>query len=255
MSIFSENIRFLRDKTKASQQKVADDISITRGRYATYEDGRSEPPIELLIKLSNHYKVSIDLLVSVDLKKYPLDDMINLPNNRILLPMKVDETGENKIEIVPQKASMGYLSGYNDPEFVEGLQHLSLPFLRNGKFRAFPADGDSMPPYNDGTYIVGKYLEDKKDLKKGKTYIFITKDGIVYKRYSKQNDSGSFVSSDNSFYEPYEIKWSEVYEIWEFACSINTQELRIENLEYQEIKSMFETLRSEIRSSKNKSEI
>ncbi|SQA92748.1 Helix-turn-helix domain [Chryseobacterium balustinum] len=128
MSIFSENIRFLRDKMKASQQKVGDEISITRGRYATYEDGRSEPPIELLVKLSKYYKVSIDLLLTVDLRKYPLDDVVNLPNNRILLPMKVDHTGENRIEIVPQKASMGYLSGYNDPEFVEGLQHLSLPF-------------------------------------------------------------------------------------------------------------------------------
>jgi len=249
MSVFSENIRFLRDKIKASQQKVGDEISITRGRYATYEDGRSEPPIEILVKLSKYYKVSVDLLLTVDLRKYPLDDVVNLPNNRVLLPMKVDHTGENRIEIVPQKASMGYLSGYNDPEFVEGLQHLSLPFLRNGKFRAFPADGDSMPPYNDGTYIVGKYVEEKKDMKKGRTYIFITKDGIVYKRYSNQNDSGSFVSSDNSFYEPYEIKWSEVYEIWEFACSINTKELKIESLEYQEIRSMFEKLRAELRNS------
>lgn len=90
-----------------------------------------------------------------------------------------------------------------------------------------------------------------KGSEKGKTYIFITKDGIVYKRYSKQNDSGSFVSSDNSFYEPYEIKWSEVYEIWEFACSINTKELKVENMEYQEIKNMFEQLRSEIRTSKS----
>ena len=247
MSIFSENIRFLRDKKKASQQKVGDEILITRGRYATYEDERSEPPIEILVKLSKYYKVSIDLLLTVDLRKYPLEDVVNLPNNRILMPMKVDQTGENKIEIVPQKASMGYLSGYNDPEFVEGLQHLSLPFLRNGKFRAFPADGDSMPPYNDGTYIVGKYLEDKKDLKKGNTYIFITRDGIVYKRFAQQSDTGSFVSSDNSFYEPYEINWSEVYEIWEFACSINTKELRVENLEYQGIKIMFEQIKKDIK--------
>ncbi|WP_262147597.1 XRE family transcriptional regulator [Chryseobacterium foetidum] len=250
MSVLSENIRFLRDRMKASQQKVADEISITRGRYSTYEEGRSEPPIELLIHLSKYFKVNIDLLITVDLKKYPVDDLVNLPNNRTLLPIKVDGAGENIIEIVPQKASMGYLSGYNDPDFVDSLQHLSLPFLRNGKFRAFPADGDSMPPYNDGTFIVGKYIEDRKDLKKGKTYIFITRDGIVYKRFSHQDDFGSFVSSDNTFYEPYEIKWEEVYEIWEFACSINTQELKIDNLEYREVRSMFEELRSEIRTLK-----
>lgn len=250
MSILSENIRFLRDKIKASQQKVADEISITRGRYSTYEEGRSEPPIELLIKLSKYFKVNIDLLITVDLKKYAVENLVNLPNNRTLLPIKVDESGENKIEIVPQKASMGYLSGYNDPEYVDSLQHLSLPFLKNGKFRAFPANGDSMPPYNNGTFIVGKFVEQRKDLKKGKTYVFISKDGIVYKRYSHQDDSGCFVSSDNAFYEPYQIKWDEVYEIWEFACSINTEELTIENLEYKEIRSMFEELRSEIKNFK-----
>lgn len=246
MSVLSENIRFLRDKIKASQQKVADEISITRGRYSTYEEGRSEPPVEMLIKLSKYFNVNVDLLITVDLRKFSVEDMVSLPNNRVLLPIKVDQTGDNKIEIVPQKASMGYLSGYSDPEFVNNLQHLSLPFLRNGKFRAFPADGDSMPPYTDGTFIVGKYVENRKDLKTGKTYIFITKNGIVYKRYSHQNDSGGFVSSDNTFYEPYEIKWEEVYEIWEFACSISTQELKNENIDYREIKSMFETVRSEI---------
>ena len=89
MSILSDNIRLLRDKLKYSQQKVAEDILITRGRYATYEDGRSEPPIDLLIKFSKYYKVSIDLLVSVDIRKYLLDDLINLGYNRIIFPIKV----------------------------------------------------------------------------------------------------------------------------------------------------------------------
>ena len=131
---------------------------------------------------------------------------MELPNNRTILPIAVDGKGENKIEIVPQKAQMGYLKGYTDPDYIESLQTISLPFLRNGKFRAFPADGDSMPPYNDGTFIVGKYLESKDQLKAGRTYLFITRnDGIVYKRYAKQNKSGTLVSSDNTFYEPYEL--------------------------------------------------
>ena len=54
MSIFSDNIRLLRDKLKYSQQQVAEDILITRGRYENYEDGRSETPMDLLIKLSKY---------------------------------------------------------------------------------------------------------------------------------------------------------------------------------------------------------
>ena len=156
MSVLSDNMRFLRTKQKFSQQKVADTLFITRGRYAKYEDGSSEPPIEILMRISKYLSISIDLLVGVDIRKYPLEEMLNLPDNRILVPITVDTSGNNQIEIIPQKASMGYLNGYSDPDYIESLQTISLPFLRNGKYRAFPASGDSMPPYKDGTYIVGK---------------------------------------------------------------------------------------------------
>ena len=118
MSVLSDNMRFLRTQRELSQQKVSDHLSITRGRYAKYEDGSSEPPIGILLRISKFFGISIDLLVSVDIRKYPLEEMLNLPENRVLLPIKVDGEGNNQIEIIPQKASMGYLNGYSDPEYI-----------------------------------------------------------------------------------------------------------------------------------------
>ena len=83
----------------------------------------------------------------------------------------VDQKGNESIEIIPQKASMGYLRGYSDPDYIESLETISLPFLKNGKFRAFPASGDSMPPFKDGSFIIGKYMEGINDLKSGTSYI------------------------------------------------------------------------------------
>ena len=215
MSIFPDNLRFLRDKQNLSQQKISDTLLITRSRYVKYEDGTSEPPIEILLRISKYFSISIDLLVSVDIRKYPLEEMLNLPDNRILIPITVDSSGNNQIEIIPQKASMGYLNGYSDPEYIESLQTISLPFLRNGKFRAFPADGDSMPPYKDGTFIVGKYVENLADLKTDKTYVFITtNDGITYKRFQFHEGNFIRVKSDNSFYEPLKIPLTEIKVIW-----------------------------------------
>lgn len=247
MSILSENMRYLRAQQKYAQQKVADDLLITRGRYAKYEDGATEPPIELLIRISKYYRVSIDLLVGMDVRKYSLEKMMKLPDNRTILPIMVDEKGENQIEIIPEKAQMGYLQGYSDPEYIEKLQTISLPFLRNGKFRAFPASGDSMPPFKNGTFIVGKYVENVNDLKKGKTYIFITQnEGVVYKRFEKKTPRNITVSSDNPLYKPYDIKLSELVEIWEYACSINTAEFETETLDMLTVKDMFLSLKKEI---------
>jgi len=235
-----------------SQQSVADEIlGMSRDRYSKYESGRSEPPYDVLIKISRYYNISIDLLLTVDIKKYPLDNIVNLPDNRIVLPILVDEAGENKIEIVPHKASMGYLNGYNDPEYIESLQYMSLPFLRNGKYRAFPAGGDSMPPYNDSTYFIGEYVESRNDLKKGVTYIFVTREGFVYKRYADQNEFGTLVSADNSFYDPYEIEWSQVLEIWKYVCTVTTEDLGLRNLGQEDTRAMFRSLKNDNQSLKN----
>ena len=248
MSIFSENIRFLRGKKEKTQQELANTLKLTRSRYVSYEDGRSEAPYEVLIKISKYFNISIDLLLTVDIRKYPLEDILRLPDNRIVLPVVVDKLGNNSIEIIPQKASMGYLSGYTDPGYIEGLQRISLPFLTNGKYRAFPAKGDSMPPFKDGSYIIGKYVEKTEDLKPDKTYIFVTlNEGISYKRLLSQKENSIRVSADNPLYKPYDIPLSEIVEIWQYASAIFPEDFEPDYFENYPIKDILLELRKDIK--------
>ncbi|WP_159801684.1 LexA family transcriptional regulator [Flavobacterium sp. MK4S-17] len=252
MSLFSDNIRFLRIQKNISQEKLATALLIARARYVKYESGTSEAPYDILKRISKFYHVSIDLLLNVDLRKIDMDGLLKLEDNRILLPITIDTGGENTIEIIPQKAKAGYLNGYSDPEFIEGLQQISLPFLKNGKFRAFPVSGDSMPPHRDGSFIIGKYVESLGEVRDGRTYILLTKnEGIVYKRLNKNGKNSLVLSSDNSFYEPYSVRASDVLEIWEYACSIATNEFEPDSLEPQNIRDMFNSLRNEIKALKH----
>ena len=93
MSIFSENIRHLRGKKELSQQKLADNLTITRARLSKYEEGKSEPPLDVLKQISQYFHVSIDILISVNLKKIPLESLLKMEDNRILLPITVDKQG------------------------------------------------------------------------------------------------------------------------------------------------------------------
>lgn len=249
MSFLPENMRYLRSQLSISQQKVADALYITRGRYAKYEDGASDPPLDILLKISRFYHVSIDLLLSVDLRKISLKEIMELPDNRIILPVVVDGERENRIEIIPHKASMGYLDGYADPEYIEKLQTISLPFLGAGKFRAFSVEGDSMPPHKDSSYIIGRYVESIRDLKKGKGYIFITRnEGMTYKRLDKIEEEYLVVRADNDFYEPYGILKTDLLEVWEFSASIATQEFTKEDFNWDSstIISMLRELKTEV---------
>lgn len=245
MSIFSDNLRYLRVKNGLTQQMIADALLIPADRYRKYE-GTTDPPLDCLQRISRYYHVSIDLLLSFDIRQIPYENLIKLEDNRILLPMAVDSYGENKIEIIPAKAQAGYLTGYSDPEFIEALQHISLPFLRNGKYRAFPVTGDSMPPHKEGSFVVGEYIERLSDVVDGKTYILITKnDGIAYKRLKKNNANSLMAQSDNTIYEPYEVKANEVLEIWRYACSIATQEFEQDDLGVMSVKDVLQGLRQD----------
>jgi len=249
MSILSDNIRYLRAQRNLSQQKLSDELIISRARLSSYEEARSEPPLEIMKRISSYFHVSIDLLISVNVTKISLDKLLKMEDNRILLPITVDKQGKDNIEIIPLKAKAGYLNGYGDPEFIEQLKHMYLPFLSKGKYRAFPIEGDSMPPHKNGTFIVAHYVENLMEIKDGKTYIVLSQnEGIVYKRMFRKNKKGNIfmLHSDNSFYKPYEIKASEILEIWEFECSFCTTEYSPDDLGVENIQEMFRNLRYDL---------
>ncbi|MCI9844578.1 XRE family transcriptional regulator [Flavobacterium pectinovorum] len=252
MSLFSDNIRVLRVRQKISQEKLAESLQITRGRYVKYEDGTSEAPYEILKKIARYYHMSIDLLLSVDIRKIEMQHLLKLENNRLVLPILVDHEGENFIEVVTQKVKAGYLNGYADPEYIESLQQISLPFLGPGKHRGFPVEGDSMPPHEDGSIIVGRYVERLGDVQDGKTYILITKnEGMVYKRLNKNKKNALVLESDNNFYPNYEVRLSDIIEIWEYRCNIGRTDKKQELNEIEDLKELILEVKREVREIRN----
>jgi len=250
MIIFSKNIRLLRGLKKLSQEALAEELKVSRSRIGSYEENRSSPTLEFLISFSDYFKVPIDILLRNDLTKAKDASFIEIGNQRVLFPISVDEDNNNLIEIIPTKASAGYLSGYDDPEYIEQLQKIKLPFLPTGKHRAFPIKGDSMLPMKDGAFVIGKFIEDRNDIKSGRTYVLLTiNDGMVYKRvYNQiQEDDTLKLVSDNPTYDPYEILIDDVMEIWEFTCSINTQEYDEQELKLSSIITMFNELGIELK--------
>lgn len=236
-----------------SQEQFAEELGWTRSVIGSYEEGRSEPSIERLIDLSNYFNIPIDILVKNDLRLAKDTSFIDVGNKRVLFPITVDEANEDLIEIIPAKASAGYLQGYADPEYIEQLQKIKLPFLPTGTHRAFPIKGDSMLPVKDGAFVVAKYIEDINELKDGRTYIVLTKDdGLVYKRvYNRIEEEQSLIlHSDNKLYAPYRVKIKDVLELWEFTCCINTQEYDENELKLSSIVTMFQDLKVELKSIK-----
>jgi len=222
--ILSKNLRFLRAESGMTQSELAEKLGLQRTMISAYEDGRSEPKLSTLGILSELFGCSVDELLYHDIQEKGRK-AIQTKSVKVLA-VTVDKEENEKISMVAQKASAGYLNGFSDPEYMESLPQFHLPNLsRHATYRAFELSGDSMLPLVPGTVVIGSYVEQLKDIKSGKTYVLVTiTEGVVYKRvFNYLEENGKlFLVSDNQQYKPYEIKGEDVLEVWEARAYIST---------------------------------
>ncbi|MBK0378826.1 XRE family transcriptional regulator [Mucilaginibacter segetis] len=225
MSKISSNIKFLRKKKGLTQQQFADQIGIKRSLVGAYEEERAEPKYDLLKNIASFFEISIDDFINETINEKWAPKPKGDPANLRVLSISVDKDDNENIELVPMKASAGYLNGYADPEYVAQLPKFYLPMFKQGTYRAFEIKGDSMLPLQSGTIIIGEYQENWGDVKPGETYVFISRnDGVVYKRAGnkyKENKKLKLVS-DNPAYDPYDVNAEDVLEIWKAKAYIST---------------------------------
>jgi len=226
MANISLNIKFLRKKKGLTQQQFADEIGIKRSLVGAYEEERAEPKYDLLKKIALYFDISLDDFINDEINEKWAPKPKGNPDNIRILSISVDKEDNENIEMVPVKASAGYLNGYADPEYVAKLPKFYLPMFKQGTYRAFEISGDSMLPLVSGTTIIGEYVQNWADVKAGQTYVVVSKsEGVVYKRIGnkfKDNKKLKLVS-DNPVYEPYEIEGEDVIELWKAKAYISTQ--------------------------------
>ena len=68
---YSNRIRPLRKKLKMTQKQMVEQLFIDQSTLATYENGTREIPIDILVKLSKMYGISVDYLLCVSARPHP----------------------------------------------------------------------------------------------------------------------------------------------------------------------------------------
>jgi transcriptional regulator with XRE-family HTH domain len=242
--VLGNNLKLLRKRKKKSQEEVATDLGLTRSSYSGYENGIAEPGLQTLVVLGDYYSIPLNDLLTKNLDKLSENEWksvetgtyadINGKNLRVLTAV-VDQEDNELIEMIPQQARAGYATGYSDPDYLKVLPTFSLPFLsRDRKYRSFPIMGDSMPPVDEGSFVVAEYIQNWASVKNGTPCIVVTKDdGIVFKivnNYIHAKQSLELCST-NPLYQPYIVHVNDVLEMWKFVNYISPKlpEMRIDD--------------------------
>lgn len=89
MKIFNHDIdlparlRHLRKQNELTQQQVADGLGMNRSAYGAYEEGRAEPNLHMLSRLSSYYSyTSLEEFCGVEPKKHGCQTPLMLAYSR-----------------------------------------------------------------------------------------------------------------------------------------------------------------------------
>lgn len=249
--MLTENLKFLRKESNLNQAEILDFIGIDgKGKWSDYERGKANPPINILIKISEKFRISLDDLIKSDLQKArfnliendikndkkgkvfsKVDGKVYQENEHFSLVsdtpngynspkvITVDTEGNENVLYVPVKARAGYLSGLADPSFLGQLPAYRLPGLNNGSFRIFEVQGTSMfPSFQDKDKVICRW-ESIDNIRDNRCYVVVTaNDGLLVKRLINRASDGVIIcKSDNNNkgeYPPIVLELSEILEVW-----------------------------------------
>ena len=262
--IFGQNIKLLRKRRGRTQDDIAVALNMKRSTLSGYENGIAEPGIEALLALSKYFKISVDTLLSVDLgtlresELYQLEhgyDIFITGGNLRVLTTTVDSKNKENIEVINQKASAGYRTGFADPEYIKVLPTFQLPFLSaDKKYRTFQISGDSMLPIPDKSWVTGEFVQNWDMIRDQQAYIILTlNDGIMFKVVENRlkAESRLILHSLNPHYESYSVDLKDLREVWRFVHYISS-ELPEPNLPMNQMAGALAALQNEVASIKNK---
>jgi transcriptional regulator with XRE-family HTH domain len=225
---FAQNLVYLRalHPARPSQQKLALALDLKKSTLAAWESGRSKPSYEDMLRLAVYFEVSVDDLLTRNMASPQARPWSKDDNLRVLIST-VDTTNRENIEYVPIRALGGYAEGYGDVDYISTLPGFQLPFLsQDRKYRAFPYEGDSMPPLREGCTVIGEFVENWQSIKSGTICLVVTQDeGVVLKKvFNYLEEKGLLVlKSINERYAPYPVLLNDIREIWRFAAYFDTE--------------------------------
>jgi transcriptional regulator with XRE-family HTH domain len=227
MSHVGKNIRKLRTVKKLSQAAFAELFGLARPSVGAYEEGRSEPKMETLIQIAQHFGLSVDLLLTKELtvnELYHFD--IFKENGAPVAPPSPAPAANLPADITPLvlgSRAPEYIVRHHDPSYLATLPWLKLPHQLSGPTRAFEIRGAEMQlPKRQGlrhkdTVLCSRVPPTQPSVQAGRIYVFVTPGKILVRRVAGLLADGQRLQlrADNADYSPQELELTQALEIWE----------------------------------------
>ena len=182
----NNNVKYLRTEKKISQQSLANAIGVDRSTVSRIENGEIETTIDNAIKIANELNVSLNDLVSKDLR-FDNAELIDITSDIIKIPVYGTIKAGIPIESQP-----------------DVIDYVEIPknWTRGGKkFYGLQLSGDSMfPKYNDKDIVIFEQNNDVQSYNGKDVAVMINGTESTFKKISV-NEQGIVLQPYNLAYD------------------------------------------------------
>jgi len=191
MSQIGRNIKKIRGIKSLSQNAFAEIFAIKRANVGAYEEGRAEPKVALIIKIAEHFGISVDDFLRKDIT---VNDLFQFDRRTGYLPAKgmlAANTSSAALQAVPLvlRPKDSAYAGLQLLEAEVPVLHLPLP---EGRYRAFELSADE--DETRGDIAVGQWLgNDVSACIPGHDYLVETNEQKVWwRRFQRVAEDSSY---------------------------------------------------------------
>lgn len=238
-SVFSKNLRFLREEIDISQTDMGERLGLTRASVDAYEDGRAMPPYPKLKRIADHFNLSVEAMTEEELWGSPLEKEIErlkqeeeediilreegsdstLEEQLHSLNIILTDSGESKqgLPLIPL-VELKYFAKYLNSSWASlepQLKKISFDLPKDANYRAFETGHDF--PFPKSVLFVSP-IENFSAVEDGERYLVVSKNhGILYRTvFSQISRKGTVIlSAEVGDIDTIEIPVSEIKELWE----------------------------------------
>ncbi|SHI83156.1 helix-turn-helix domain-containing protein [Aquimarina spongiae] len=216
MSFFGKNIKKIRGVKGLSQQAFAELFDLKRGTLGAYEEGRSEPKIETIIKIANYFSIQIDDLLTNELT---VNQLLKFKGDLTTYAADAKREQFAYIPCITDNNLNEYINLYDKETFIKELPTIQLPVNPAKEFRGYTVSNLEMTSHDKGFYpkdiIIGEKVPSTviKKLNTGTLVFVLVDDKIVFRRLYITKES-AVLRADHKNIEDEEYPISEIKEMW-----------------------------------------
>lgn len=219
MSFIGKNIKKLRSVKKLSQAKFAELFDLKRGAVGAYEEERSEPKLDTLIKIANYFSILVDDLIS---KELTVNELSNYAGNVIMEGQPTEEMALDAIPFIPADAYESFLQNHSNPFFLHACPTLRLPHQTDKVALAVEVNDLSMSHNPSRLFpkdvVIGEKVKQFDNFKAKTLGFVVAKDALLIRHISFLNETELLLETAEQVLPPTTLQLEEVISIWQITA-------------------------------------